>query len=472
MSVTPGSIQLARSGLWLAAVAGIIVAVASVVDAQKVVPLLDAADIVIEPIIRNGSDYFGDAQNRTFFRPIEYFLNLAAYNSGNLWITLVSIVLLVATMAVILARLANPTPEAQGAWWRWVTAALIFTHPLILASEFEYDRVSQALANLMGVVAIATAVKRPRAIWLLLIWHVIGLASKESYATFMALSSVWAFYLLLRSREYRRAAALICGCFVLAIAYRWVHLHTTNELLLADTPRYHLGLGANALRNLALFLCGSFFFGSSASAAQGLSWRVLAWFVLSASFWTLFALTVVRAARRGAGGVRVLIQGLEPLYLGALAALFPAVLMQDVSENNASCFAAFFIATAMALMHRAMDATFGTAEIGVHAASTNMPRVSNSLAAVTIGLSCVCCATASIDKLTRLRATSADAISMAEQAKDYAGQGRIWVSCRYVPRHKYSNFYSPSADVLVSVNRYLLARGEIGPGDVIRCAPR
>ena len=76
--------------------------------APHVVPLLDAVDAVIEPMVRYGGDYFGWSAGRDFFRPIEYYVNLGAYRLGAPWLTLIVVVLLIAATSAALSRLAHP----------------------------------------------------------------------------------------------------------------------------------------------------------------------------------------------------------------------------------------------------------------------------------------------------------------------------------------------------------------------------
>jgi hypothetical protein len=433
--------------------AALLVAAVAVGGAPSVVPLYDAVDVLVEPLIRQGGDYLAGAADRDFFRPIEYYLNLAAYRAQAHWLVLVFIVFTVAATAVALAWLATPQKDAASRSWRLLTAAVLLAHPLILASAYEYDRASQVLANLLGALALLCATRQPRAVALLLSLHVLGLASKESYAAFMVLSTGWAALCLWRQEDYRRLVALGLGCLLLLLMYRWLHAVSTNEALLAGTPRYQLSVGINALRNLALFVSGTLYLGSTARAAQGVSWTVAAWVAISVGVWTAWLFAIIRAVRRTPGGIVALGRGLAPLYLGTVAALLPSILTQGVSENNATCFALFFVAAAMALMGRASaePSARGWAALGVVVAVLS-------------------CATGSLDKLARVRSTSADARFMAAEAREHTGQGRIPIDCRYIPRRRYSIYYMPSEFLVGSINRYLVARGELAGTDIMSCA--
>jgi hypothetical protein len=436
---------------------------AALLIAPHVVPLLDAVDAVIEPMVRYGGDYFGWSADRDFFRPIEYYVNLGAYRLGAPWLTLIVVVLLTAATSAALSRLAHPGGDGASRDWRWITAALLFVHPIVLASEFEYDRVSQASANLIGVVSLACATRRPRSVLLLLVLHVVGLASKESYAMFLVVSSGLAAWRLWRTHARRQLVWLAAGCVILVMAYRWIHTVGSNEVMLAATPRYQLHPGMNVLRNSGLFVAGTVFLGSTARAAEGVSWLVVAWALTTLGLWTAWFYLVVRATRKASGGLLEITRGLAPLFLGLGASLVPVIFAADVSENNASCFASFAIALAMTLLRRSA-ANAGAGDRG----NASVP------AAVAIGLAitCICCATGSIDKLDRIRVTSADSSFMAAQARNRAGQGGIPVDCRYLPRRRYSIYHMPSAALVGSINRYLVARGELAVGDVVSCAPR
>ena len=432
--------------------AALFVATVAVGGAPHVVPLYDAIYALIEPLMRHGGDYLAGATERDFFRPIEYYVNLAAYRLSVPWLTLVFITLSVGATAIVLAWLATPerSPAAQS--WRWLTAAVLVAHPLLLASAYGYDRVSQALANLLGALALLCATRRPRAVTLLLVLHALGLASKESYATFMLLSSAWAAARLWRQKTHARLLVLGLGCLLLLVAYRGLHAATTNEALLASTPRYQLSLGINVLHNLALYTAGTLFLGSTARAAQGISWPVALWVAVSLGVWSAWVFAIVCAVRRTAGGLAALAAGLAPLFLATFAALLPSVLMKDVSENNASCFALFFTASAMALLGR----------------SSAEPKA-RAWAILGVAIAALSCAGGSLEKFARVRATSADASFMAAQALVHADEGRIPVDCRYKPKRRYSVYYMPS-DVLVnSINRYLVARGELAATDVMSC---
>jgi hypothetical protein len=270
------SSRAVNAGRRLAVGSAALVALCAFLVAPRIVPLLDAVDAVIEPLMRHGGDYLGWSADRTFFRPIEYYVNWAAYRLDVPWLTLIVVILLIAVTSVALSRLAHPDEDRASRDWRWMTAALLFVHPIVLASEFEFDRVSQAAANLVGVLALTFAARWPRAVLLLLVTHVVGLASKESYATFLAASSGLAAWKLWRVNAWWRLIGLAAGCLVLLIAYRWIHAVGSNEAMLAATPRYQLHLGVNVLRNVGLLVAGTVFLGSTARAAQGISWLVIA----------------------------------------------------------------------------------------------------------------------------------------------------------------------------------------------------
>jgi hypothetical protein len=450
------------SRVWFAVCGAMLVATSAVGGAPRVVPLYDAVTILIEPMLRHGTDYVSWSASRLFFRPIEYYVNLGADRIGAPSLVLVFIVLVTAATATGLGRLAHPDEENGFSEWRWLTAALVFVHPLILASTYEYDRVSQALANMIGVLSLLCAARRPNAVVLLLALHVVGFAAKESYVSFFALSSGLAATQLWRSRAHSRLLALVLGCAIVAITYRWMHLTASNEALRAATPRYQLSLGTNVLRNTGLFLAGTAFLGSSARAAQGVSWLVGASVAASAGFWTAWLALVIRAAHRVAGGLSAFTRGLTPLFLGLAASLVPSILTQDVSENNASCFAGFAIAFAMALLRRSVipvPAIDGTG------------RPPARVATVAVAVACLSCTTGSLDKLDRIRATSADSRFMAVQALRRAGRGRIEVECRYVPKRRYSIYNMPSSVLIDSIAVELTARGELAAGDAMSCAP-
>src|SRR5580700_5821892 len=206
---------------------------AALLIAPHVVPLLDAVDAVLEPLVRHGGDYLGWSADRDFFRPIEYYVNLGAYQLGAPWLTLIALVLLIAATSAALSWLAHPDGDRASRDWRWITAAVLFVHPIILASEFEYDRVSQASANLIGVLSLICATRWPRSVLLLLALHVIGLASKESYAMFLVVSSGLSAWTLWRDGRRRRLIWLVAGCAALVVAYRWIHMAGSNEAMLA-----------------------------------------------------------------------------------------------------------------------------------------------------------------------------------------------------------------------------------------------
>lgn len=453
--------QVSAVGRWTVIGSAALVAMVAFLIAPHVVPLLDAVDAVLEPLVRHGGDYLGWSADRDFFRPIEYYLNLGAYRLGAPWLTLTVVVLLIAATSAALSWLAYPDSDRASRDWRWITAAVLFVHPIILASEFEYDRVSQASANLIGVLSLICATRWPRSVLLLLALHVVGLASKESYAMFLVVSSGLAAWTLWRAGRRRRLIWLVAGCAVLVVAYRWIHMAGSNEAMLAATPRYQLRLGLNILRNSGLFLAGTVFLGSTARAADQISWSVIACALATLGLWTAWFYQVVRAARKAGGDLRDFTRGLAPLILGLGASLVPTIFTADVSENNASCFASFTIALAMVLLRRSTA--------GVHAGEHDRPLVPAGVA-IGVAIACICCTTGSIDKLNRIRVTSADANFMAAQARSRAGQGGIRVDCRYMPRRRYSIYHMPSAVLVGSINRYLIARGELAVGDIVSCA--
>jgi hypothetical protein len=452
--------QLSAVGQWTVIGSAALVAMAAFLIAPHIVPVLDAVDAVLEPLVRHGGDYLGWSSDRDFFRPIEYYLNLGAYELRAAWLTLTVVVLLIAATSVALSWLAHPDGDRSSRDWRWITAAILFVHPIILASEFEYDRVSQASANLIGVLSLICATRWPRSVLLLLALHVVGLASKESYAMFLVASSGLAAWTLWRTGRRWRLIWLVAGCGVLAIAYRWIHMAGSNEAMLAATPRYQLHVGMNVLRNSGLFLAGTVFLGSTARAAEEMSWSVVGCALASLVLWTAWSFQVVRAARKASGKLREFTRGLAPLFLGLGASLVPTIFTADVSENNASGFASFTMALTMVLLRRSTV----NAQAGEH----EHPSVPAGVA-IGVAIACICSATGSIDKLNRIRATSADSNFMTAQALSRAGQGGIHVDCRYVPRRRYSIYHMPSAVLVGSINRYLVARGELAVGDVVSC---
>jgi hypothetical protein len=449
-----------RGGAALALSAAVILAVTAVAGAPQVTAILDGVQNITEPIARYGGDYLSGTAERLFVRPAEYYLNLWAILSGAPWLVLVGVVLGTAGFAVAIGQLAHPDEDREAAYWRWLTVALVFTHPLILPTGYEYDRVSQVLANLVGVLALLSAVRKPEAVTRLLALHVLGLAAKESYVTFALASSGWAALHLWRQRAYRRFIWLLLGSVVLLAGYRWLHLELTNEALLAATRRYQLHLGSNVLHNLGLFVAGTLFFGSTARAAQGPSWPAAVWAVVSVSLWLAWLYVILRAARARTAFSSEFLKGLTPLLLGLGASLLPSILTRDISENNASCFAAYAMAVAVVLLRRSL-----------HSDSSHPEGVgSRNVAVLATAIACACCATGSLDKLERIRVTSADSNFMLAEARSQAGRGRIEVECRYVPKRRYSVYHLPSAAQVDWLNKYLVARGELAPTDVLSCA--
>jgi hypothetical protein len=448
------------SAIAVAACAAFGVATAAVAGAPHVVAVLDGVQNITEPIARYGGDYLSGSPQRLFVRPVEYYLNLWAIRSGAPWLVLMVVVLASAGFAVAISRLAHPDDAGDAPYWRWLTAALVFSHPLILPTGYEYDRVSQVLANLLGALALLSAVRRPEAVARLLAVHVLGLAAKESYLTFALLSSGWAAVHLWRQRAYPRLIWLVVGCAVVLAGYRWLHLELTNEVLLAATRRYQLHLGVNVLQNFGLFVAGTLFLGSTARAAQGLSLSVVAWVVVSASLWLAWLHVVVRATRARTAFSPEFLKGLAPLLLGLGASLLPSILTRDISENNASCFAACAVALAVALLRRSLPPETSRQEGAGF----------RDVAVLATAIACVSCATGSLDKLERIRVTSADSTFMLAQALRQAGQGSIVVDCRYVPKRRYSVYHLPSAAQVDWLNRYLVARGQLAPTDVLSCA--
>lgn len=444
----------------VAACAAFGVAVTALAYAPQVVAVLDGVQNISEPIARYGGDYLSGTAQRLFVRPVEYYLNYWATLSGAPWLVLVFVVLATAAFAVSMSWLAHPDEGREARDWRWLTAALVFVHPLILPTGYEYDRVSQVLANLAGALALLSAVRKPEAVGPLLALHVLGLASKESYLTFALVSSGWAAVHLWRRRAYPRLVWLVLGGVVLLVVYRWLHLALTNEALLAATRRYQLHLGSNVLQNLGLFIAGTLFLGSTARAAQGFSWSVAGWVVATASLWLAWLLAIARAARARVPWTPEFWQVLAPLLLGLCASVLPSVLARDVSENNASCFAAFAVALATCLLRRALR---DSNRVGVRTTA------SAGIAMWAAAAACVCCAGGSLDKLARIRVTSADSELMVAQARSQAGRGRVVVECRYLPKRRYSVYHLPSAAQVAWINEYLVARGTLAAGDVMSC---
>jgi hypothetical protein len=428
-------------------------------------PFWDDYGSVFEPIEKHDLDYFSGSESRLFFRPLEYYLNCWCLNHGCLWVIPLTSTALTAGAAILITAIAlETTPTLPLRAW-FMTASLVFAHPLILAGNFQFDTVSQASANFFSVAAMWAVCRKHISFTVLALVHLGGLASKESYFSFLVVSSICAF--LGHWRRGNRTPAIAWNCvFVgMALAYLLMREHAINQDLLASTARYQFALGTNVLRNFAIFIMGAAYLGNTALAAQGLS----AWMAMEVATTAFVWTSIIFLVRRNL----LTSQGTQPLLspdrerwsyfliacASLLAASLPSVLAHDVSEQNASCFAMFAVGTLARYLARLC---VNNDSVVSGPSCITLPRLVFSAAIL-------CSTTAQLQKLAELRATSDENQHIMRQALAARGTGLIDVSCRANPKRDYSVYFMRS-DVLAGHIESMLHTSErLAANDHVRC---
>jgi hypothetical protein len=443
---------------WCVSLVALGTAINACVSAIPMRPFWDDIETVVVPMLRDGFNYFQTTPGRITFRPAEYYINLIADRSGIPSLTLMVSVALAALTALGVAHLVVPEKGVVDRRYRPLVAAIVFVHPVFLASLMQYDTASQALANLMSVVSILLVMRLPRALAFLCLVQIIGLLAKESFVSFFALSAALSVRAHYASFGARRAVFAIFSFAMIGIAYVTLRASAIDAAYLSHVARYQLNFGFNVVHNLALFIAGVIYFGSSADAAQGLSGGVIVSILVTAFAWSVWLGALIR---RTGGPYLQRGDNPSPLILAGclLAATFPSALAQDTSEQNATCFVAFAAAIAawMVLPRGATErAAVGN---GTLAALATIAYLSATLTA----------AIASTLKISQLRATSADYAQMRADAATQAGRGAIRVVCLSKPRHPFSVYYMASSRFPPFIDAELRARGLLQATDSVSC---
>lgn len=288
-------------------------------------PFLDDIETISAGHFRYGLNYFEWREKKLWFRPIEYYVYalLSLINSVNLMVVLsfFCVALSGALGAIIVA--SNVFFQAQA--YAYLSGLLLTLHPIIASPAFRISILSQCMSNLFAMFLLLQAIQKQRNYTAIAIVFIVGALSKESFLPYLLLSAIIYF---LRDKNLK----ILIYAGVLTVLYLLARHAVIDYKLLAAVDRYHVGLGANVVKNLWLHLGGLAYFGSSPDLFTGNVSREWPSIAISLLFWLLVAFSVkITSITR----VKIYI------LLFAGVSLFPGILTQGVAEHNISAFVFF-----------------------------------------------------------------------------------------------------------------------------------
>lgn len=310
-----------------------------------------------------GWDVFSD--KNVFFRPLERLINATNTKLAPgvwAWSHSVSLLFLVVSGLALWRLLLSLFPSA------WMTAALagavFMLHPAMVNSVVQIDTVSQLMSAMFAVIAMLclARTRNPLAVGHLVtigVLTLLGMLSKEGFAGFAAGIPIIAVVLHARLGPVTRGQVLrwllaYAVTFAVAFAIYTALRFASGRGFGSNFSRYEIEIGFNLIKNTAMLLGAGLFPGSTVKLLHNRDVLHIAISLLPVLLAVGVLLLGLRHWLRGdrhllAGSQRSRSLAIVALILAMLAGLVPSILVQGVSEHQASLPLPFLVALVLSL---------------------------------------------------------------------------------------------------------------------------
>ncbi|MFN9568691.1 MAG: hypothetical protein ACK59G_01915 [Cyanobacteriota bacterium] len=286
-------------------------------------PIHDDIGTLVWPYRDYGLSYFAN-KDWDFFRPIEYYIFALGEKLSFSGFPIIVNFFILSITSVYATKITLQKTESftYGRPVEFLVCAFFVLTPIIAASSFNADLLSQCLANFCIIYLLWDITSQKGRPGVALAVLALGFLSKESFYPFAALYPL----IKILSSPSSLAAYSYLAVPIFGLLLRGNVIASRS---LEGIDRYQINFGLNIFRNIFLHLAGLFYAGSSPDIfARNLARESFAIFVtLMIVGATLVALTKARWKKQ-----------YFFMILFLVFSLLPGVFLNGVSEHNASAF--------------------------------------------------------------------------------------------------------------------------------------